>query len=100
MSKATRNYILAFMMVLLGLFEGVSGFVLWLVLPQGGGYRGGRGLASEAIFLWTRDTWIDLHNWVGVALLFIVLVHIILHWRWIVHMTKTYFKQKAESLRK
>ena len=40
---ATRNYVLALIMGLLALFEAVSGFVLWLVLPGGGGYMGGRG---------------------------------------------------------
>jgi len=49
-------------MFLLALFEAVSGFVLWLVLPKGGGYRGGRGSLAEAAFLWTRDNWIALHD--------------------------------------
>ncbi len=89
MRKATRNYVVGLIMFLLALFEVVSGFVLWLVLPRGGGYMGGRGSITEATFLWSRDTWLDLHNWVAVALLVIVVLHLILHWRWIVHMTKT-----------
>jgi len=74
MRKAARNYLVALIMFLLALFEVVSGFVLWLVLPRGRGYMGGRGegLTTGAAFLWPRDTWIDLHNWVGVALLVIV----------------------------
>jgi len=96
-AKARINYLLNFVMFLLALFEVVSGFVLWLVLPRGRGYMGGRGagLGIEATFLWTRDTWIDLHNWVAVALLVIVVVHLILHWRWIAHMTKALFTGKA-----
>ena len=75
-------------MLLLALFEVVSGFVLWFVLPRGGGYRGGRGLIAEASFLWTRDTWIALHDWVGVALVVVVVLHLILHRQWIIFMTK------------
>ena len=90
MRKATRNYLVGIFMFLLALFEGVSGLVLWLVLPKGGGYRGNRGPLAEATFLWSRDTWIDLHDWVGVALAVIVVIHVILHWNWIVHMTKRY----------
>jgi hypothetical protein len=86
--KATRNYSLAVVMFLLGLFEVVSGLVLWLVLPRGSGYMGGRGLASGASFLWSRDAWLDLHIWVGVALVIMVVVHLLLHWRWIVSVTK------------
>ena len=91
MRKSRRNYIVDLIIFLLALFEVVSGFVLWLVLPRGRGYMGGRGeeLVTEATFLWSRDTWLDLHNWVAVALLVIVVLHLILHWRWIVHMTKT-----------
>ena len=95
MRKSTRNYIIDLIMFLLALFEVVSGFVLWLVLPRGRGYAGGRGgeLVTEATFLWSRDTWLDLHNWVAVALLVIVVLHLILHWRWIVHMTKTIWRR-------
>ena len=75
-------------MFLLALFEVVSGFVLWFILPRGGGYRGGSWSIAEASFLWSRDTWIALHDWVGVALVVVVVLHLILHWRWIVFMTK------------
>jgi len=95
MRKSRRNYIVDLIIFLLALFEVASGFVLWLVLPRGRGYMGGRGeeLVTEATFLWSRDTWLDLHNWVAVALLVIVVLHLILHWRWIVHMTKTIWRR-------
>ena len=96
MRKATRNYLLAFIMFLLALFQAVSGFILWFVLPRGGGgYRGGRGAAAEHTFLMTRDTWIDIHDWVAVALLVILVVHLILHWKWVVYMTKASFRQNT-----
>ena len=88
MRKATRNYFLAVVMFLLGLFEVASGFVLWLVLPRGSGYMGGRGLASGATFLWSRDAWLALHIWVAVALVIMVVIHLVLHWRWIVLVTR------------
>jgi hypothetical protein len=89
MRKATRNYILALVMALLALFQAVSGFVLWMVLPRGG-YMGGRG--TDSAFLWPRDGWINIHDWTAVALVVIVLVHIILHRGWIVRMTRSYFR--------
>jgi cytochrome b561 len=92
---ASRNYLIFLIMVLLALFETVSGFVLWLVLPRGGeGYMGGRGVATQDTFLWTRDTWLDLHNWVAVALVVIVVLHVVLHWKWIVRMTKSMGKRE------
>ena len=95
MRKATRNYIVDLVMFVLALLEVISGFVLWLVLPRGGGYAGGRGgSGAEATFLWSRDTWLGLHNWIAVALLVIVILHLVLHWRWIVYMTRTFWAQK------
>jgi uncharacterized iron-regulated membrane protein len=93
--QATRNYFLAVLLFLLGIVEVVSGFVLWLVLPGGEGYMGGRGLVSEATFLWSRGTWIDLHMVVGVALLVVVIIHLILHRKWIIRMTKRLGAEKT-----
>lgn len=82
------------------LFQGISGFILWLVLPRGsgGGYRGGAGEHGEvSTFLFTRHTWLDIHEWAAVALLVAFAVHITLHWRWIFYMTKSYFRHRNEA---
>jgi len=86
--QATRNYFLVVLMFLLGTVEVISGFVLWLVLSGGGGYMGGRELASESAFLWSRGTWIALHAVGGVTLVVVVVIHLILHRKWILRMTK------------
>ena len=92
MRKWLKNYILFVFMFLAGIFQGLSGFVLWLVVPHGGGYRGGRGLElTDSTFIWTRDTWIDLHDWTAVALLALLVIHLILHWKWIIYVTKKVF---------
>ncbi len=89
MRKATRNYLIAMVMGLLALMQAVSGFVLWLALPSGG-----RGAAGGGTFLWSRATWLTIHDRVAVILIVIVIIHVILHWGWIVRMTKSYFSQK------
>jgi hypothetical protein len=96
MRKATRNYILFIFMLLLALMQAASGFILWLAVPGSEGYRGGRGavLGGQGTFLWERHTWINLHDWLAVALLVMVVIHLILHWKWIVYMTKSPFKER------
>lgn len=67
----------------LGWLVMLSGIVLWLFLPSGSGYRGGRGV--EVVFLTlSRRDWVDIHDWSGVALGVVILLHLVLHWRWIV----------------
>ncbi len=96
MRKATQNYILFILLFLLGLFQAVSGFVMWLALPRGG-EGGGRGAGADGATFWalSHDTWEDLHDWVAVALLVVVILHIILNWKWIFYMTKSYFRRAS-----
>ena len=58
MRKWLRNYILFVLMLFLAIFQAVSGFLMWLVIPRGGeGYQGGRGAElAEPTLLWSRHT--------------------------------------------
>ncbi len=93
MRKSNFRWSLAIVMSLLGLTEAVSGFVLWLGFPAGGGGGGrgwgGGGLGNLTFWELSRHTWTDIHDWVAVALIIIVAIHIILHWKWIVRMAKS-----------
>jgi len=86
MKRWLKNYILFVILLLLGFIQAISGFLLWLVIP--GGHRGfgtGRLIGD---FLWSRYTWIEIHDWTAVALVIVVIIHIIIHWKWILYMTK------------
>jgi hypothetical protein len=89
MKKTKLQFGLVLTLVGLGIVEAFSGFVLWLALPSGGGL-GRRGI--EQVF-WTlsRYTWIDIHDWVAVALTAIIVIHLGLHWKWIFRMIRSFF---------
>ena len=95
MSKARFYWTLVVGMVALGLAEAVTGFVLWLAFPEGGGggrgFGGGGGIGNLTFWGITKHTWVDIHDWVAVALVALVLVHIVLHWKWLWRMTKNLF---------
>ena len=94
MKKNTQLYTLFVALLVLGLIETVSGFVLWLALPRGGGGRGA-SLDSETTFLaLSRDTWLTLHDWIAVALVVIIVIHLVLHRKWIFNTTKSAFRRK------
>jgi cytochrome b561 len=86
MKKWIKNYILFVLLLLCGFVQAVSGFLLWLIIP--GGHRGLSRSGQITEVLWSRYTWIEIHDWVAVALLVLVIIHIILHWKWIIFMTK------------
>ncbi len=93
MSKARLNFWIDTLLLLALLGEAVSGFVLWLVLPAGGGFRGGRGLDTIRSFIFTRHTWLAVHDWLAVLLVVGIVIHLALHWKWIVCMAKGLFKR-------
>ena len=104
MTKAGKYWILAVAMALLGLAEAVSGFVLWLAFPSGGGgggggrgFGGGGGAGNLSFWELSKHTWIDIHDWVAVALVILVIIHVILHWKWIVRMAKVIFQRQPDK---
>lgn len=77
MRKATLHYWIDVLLGLLSLLLIVSSTLLWLVLPRG--YHA------------TRALWVEIHKWGGLAVTVIALTHVLLHWRWLVRMTRRQF---------
>jgi hypothetical protein len=92
MKKWIQHYVLFIFLFLSGFIQAVSGFLLWLVIP--GGHRGFGGPLQGQV-LWSRYTWIEIHDWTAVALAVLVILHIILHWKWIVYATKKVIKPQS-----
>jgi hypothetical protein len=96
--KKTRLYLLLDLVLAIAfLVEALSGFVLWLVLPHSGGYRGGRGLVTVSEFVFTRTTWLSLHDWFAVVMVAGILLHFALHWKWIVAVCRKLWRDARVS---
>ena len=52
----------------------LAGVLLWVVLPRG--YHAARAL------------WVEIQKWGGLAVTVIALTHVLLHWRWLLRMTR------------
>jgi hypothetical protein len=61
--------------------------VYFLFLPNSG-YQGGRNTYYGIKVIFSRNTWDDLHTWGGVAMIVIVVIHLVLHWRWVTSMVR------------
>jgi len=74
------------LMLISGLISILSG-VYFLFLPVGG-FQGGRNPFYDLIIFFERHTWGDIHTWASIIIIALLLVHIPLHWQWIIRMTK------------
>lgn len=81
---------------------GIGAILQWVLPPGsgGGGYGFGRGAGYGREILtvlgMTRHDWGDVHFWLGVVFLLLLLVHIVLHWKWI----KCRFEAVPQKLQK
>ena len=92
------KYILDILLFISGFVTLVASYVLWFIIPRGVGIHGGDSHCSGSgvgatgnvkyVMGFPRFTWISFHNWVSVVLFIIVVIHIIIHWRWIVEITR------------
>jgi len=78
-TKTNQHYWVDMVMLLLAFALAVSSFVLWVILPQG--------------FFAARLVWIQIHKWVGLALGVAATVHVSLHWRWLIRITRLHWKR-------
>jgi len=68
-----------------------SGLVLFFI-------PGGRGSAWIEFLSITRQTWKGIHTWSGVGMLIGVLVHLIIHWKWITKVSRKFFSLPIRPL--
>jgi hypothetical protein len=70
----------------------ITGLVLYLVLPSGGG-RGSSWVTYSGI---TRLDWVNLHNYTSLAFATLLIIHMLLHWRFFRNIRKTLGKNAKE----
>ena len=88
--QARLNFTLNSLMFVAFVLVNLSGLVVWLALGHGG-YQGGRnpGFNASPMGL-TRHQWNDLHLWAGLSIIAILIIHIALHWKWVVCTVRRY----------
>jgi hypothetical protein len=84
MNKAHLNYFIDLLMLIVGSIVAITGV---LKLPI---------LKSIYQTLNVR-TITQLHDISGIIIIILVIIHLALHWTWIVSMTKSIFKRKVKT---
>jgi hypothetical protein len=97
-SKQTRNnWLIDAALFSSAVIAALSG-IYFLFLPVGG-YQGGRNPWAGIQILFTRHTWDDLHTWSGVIMIAAAAIHLVVHWSWVVNMTRRAFKELTRGRR-
>jgi hypothetical protein len=89
MNRTIANIIIDIIAAFLFLGMIATGYLLRFPLPPG---------SNKTLSLWglTRHQWGDIHFWISLGLLVVLVIHLVLHWNWIVtvigkrcHLVKT-----------
>lgn len=80
------NWLIDAVLFLGAAFATLTG-IYFFVYPIGG-FMGGRNPDFGVIFLFGRETWEFLHDWTGILMIAAAIIHIIIHWRWILGTLK------------
>jgi hypothetical protein len=82
--RTVVHWVTVFLLSVSGLLTALTG-IYFLFLPSGG-YQGGRNPHYGQTFLFDRDIWVSIHTWAGIVMVAVSLLHIVLHWQWVVEM--------------
>ena len=92
MSKAKINYWVDLVIGIAFVLSALSGMVLFFA-PSG--YQGGRNVYyGQQVLLLTTHTWDTIHTWGSIAMIAGVGAHLMLHWDWMICMTRRMLTRK------
>lgn len=89
--KTRNNWLLDAALFLSAIF--VTASSLYFLYFPSAGYQGGRNPGYNAVVLFNREVWDVIHTWTGVAMIVIALVHFLIHWSWVVSMTRRIWRE-------
>ena len=102
MLRNTVNFILDLMSFLNLLMLIFTGYVMRYILPPGSGGLGriahggsGQGIHIKELWSMTRHEWGSIHFYLAVIFVVLMIIHIILHWKWITYYVKSVVSRKS-----
>ncbi len=87
MNKQKVNYLIDFLALISFIATALSGLAIRFFMPSG--VRQGR--LQEFLGI-QKGVWSEIHDWSGILLIIFAVIHLVLHWNWIICMTKNMFQ--------
>jgi hypothetical protein len=92
MRRDTLNFLIELVILVAMLGMLATGLTIRFLLPPGS--RGGRGLSLWGL---DRHEWGDLHFWIAVSLVVLLVIHMALHWTWVCALTQCWLRRGPEK---
>ncbi|HEY60511.1 MAG TPA: DUF4405 domain-containing protein [Anaerolineae bacterium] len=88
-TQTLQNWLLDSFLLITMVAVTLSG-IYFLFFPSG--FQGGRNPYFHMKILFERESWDLIHTWTGVVIIIAIIVHILLHWNWVVNVPRRYHK--------
>lgn len=84
MKRTALNLLIDFLAALSFVGMIATGYILRFPLPPG---------TNKSLVLWglSRHQWGGVHSWISLVLLIVLLIHLVLHWQWVVSVVARQF---------
>jgi Domain of unknown function (DUF4405) len=90
-SKGLRLWLLNLVLFICFILLSLTGLITWVILPRGYRFRDGGELYA------LRHTLIELHEWIALAFLVLIVVHLVWHWSYITANAKRWLSLPTKS---
>lgn len=87
MTKPKLNYLIDFISALVFMILSFSAIILFFSEKR---IRGG---GNKLILGILRKNWVSIHDIFGLVFIGLIIIHLILHWKWIKSVTLSFFKK-------
>lgn len=84
MKRVTINALIDIGCLIIFIPSLISGLVLYLVLPEGGG----RGSGWATFLGIARNQWVNMHNYTSLVFAALLILHLLLHWKFFRNISK------------
>ena len=93
MNTTKINYFVDLIAFISFFVTAVTGILIFVFLPPGEG----RGGVHSTLLGYGRHDWGAIHDWAGIIMIIAAIIHIVLHWDWIICATKNLFGDNKNS---
>ena len=97
MGRTRIRLFVVVLLLILVLFLAMSGSIMWFAFPDNG--ENGHDAVEATFWSLSQHDWTVPHRWVAIALLAVIIIHIVINWKWLVSTVRGFWKPTGGNRR-